>query len=232
MLPRALELPLLAAIMQAQAAAAPHNPRQRPDYSDDPSSQLTHDVVVATSVGRQSITASAATALRPSSSSSPSPFLAATAPSLSDDDADPTDPPPRSMSLPMATPAANLLPIPHSNSSGMNYGGGVCTVPPERGDELPRASDHMTMVGVLSGCSALSSSEGLLAAPTATRRLPTPPATVAASTALPPPPPVPLVELLLRGLNEKQVQQVGGLLALARFTKEVHGLTPLTECSL
>ena len=42
---------------------------------------------------------------------------------------------------------------------------------------------------------------------------------------LPPAPPLPVVELLLRGLNERQVQQVDGLLALAKFLQEKHGLS-------
>ena len=39
----------------------------------------------------------------------------------------------------------------------------------------------------------------------------------------------PVVELLLRGLNERHVLQLEGLLALVGCTREMHGLQPVVQ---
>ncbi|GAX73285.1 hypothetical protein CEUSTIGMA_g739.t1 [Chlamydomonas eustigma] len=43
------------------------------------------------------------------------------------------------------------------------------------------------------------------------------------------PPPLPVVEVLLRGLNERQVQQVEGLMSLVKFLQKCHDLKPAVE---
>ena len=221
MLPRVLELPLLAAIRQA--IAPPPQPRQPPA---PPASTLSGGTLetMATTLSLTSRSLSLPSSSRRGVSHAAAAAAAAAAAGL-------RSAPPLLLydgSPPQHDGAARD--IMHLDGVGLvsrdtstsSVGSDHAPRHPARGSGDDRAARHHPSRAPPHHAASSTTAAALLASSSSQ---------LLASSAPPPAPlpALPVVELLLRGLNERQVQQVDGLLALLRFLQERHHLTPLVE---